>query len=167
MENEYKNRVEAILFTLGRFVDVEELKTLTEIGSIGVLKECLEALKKEYNGRNSSLQIVNEDNKWKISIKKEYLFLTEKLLTNSELDRPAQETLAVIAYKNPALQSEIIKIRGNTAYDHIQILKDLGFITAEKTGRTRTLKLTQKFFDYFDVVENNIKAKLENNENKT
>ncbi len=161
MDQDSKNKVEAILFTVGRFVDIEELRTLTEIGSAGVLKECLEDLKKDYIQKKSSLQIINEDNKWKLAVKKDYLFLTEKLLTSSELDRPTQETLAVIAYKNPALQSDIIKIRGTTAYDHIQALEDLNFIVSEKYGRSKLLKLTQKFYDYFEVVEHNIKSKLE------
>ena len=82
-------------------------------------------------------------------------------MTDSELDRPTQETLAIIAYKNPALQSDVIKVRGNKAYDHIKFLKGDNFITSEKNGRTRLLKLTQKFFDYFDVVEDSLKLKNE------
>lgn len=164
MDQDTKNRVEAILFTVGRFVDLEELKLLTEIGSPGVLNECLKSIKEDYDKKNSSLQIINEDNKWKLAVRKEYLFLTEKLLTSTEMDRPTQETLAVIAYRNPALQSDIIKIRGNTAYDHIPILEDLGFINSEKYGRSKLLKLTQKFYDYFEVVEHNIKSKLEKND---
>ena len=87
-------------------------------------------------------------------------------MTDAELDRPTQETLAVIAYKNPAQQHEIIKIRGNKAYDHIGILKELDFVTSEPSGRSRLLKLTQKFYDYFDVVADQLKAKLKEAENK-
>ena len=82
------------------------------------------------------------------------------MLSDSELDKPTQETLAIIAYKNPIFQSEVINIRGNKAYDHIKALKELDFINSEKSGRTRLLKITPKFFDYFDVVEDQLKAKL-------
>ena len=72
----------------------------------------------------------------------------------------------MIAYKNPAQQHEIIKIRGNKAYDHIGILKELDFVTSEPSGRSRLLKLTQKFYDYFDVVADQLKAKLKEAEKK-
>ena len=63
------------------------------------------------------------------------------------------ETLAVIAWKYPVLQSEVTKIRTNKAYEHLRELEEMGYITREKKGRTRQIKLTQKFFDYFDIVE--------------
>ena len=61
------------------------------------------------------------------------------------------ETLSVIAWKNPALQSDIIKIRTNKAYKHIGELEEAGFIESIKHGRTKLLKLTKKFYDYFDL----------------
>ena len=155
-----KNKVEAVLFTTGRFIGLEELGKLCSVGSLGHLKDILQELKKDYEKRNAALEILEQGDKWKLNIRKEYLYLTESLLTDSELDNPTQETLAVIAYKNPALQSEIIKIRGNGAYDHIKILKDLDFIATEPLGRTKIIKLTTKFYDYFDVVEDHLKNKM-------
>lgn len=156
-----KNKIEAVLFTTGKFLDLEEIGKMCGIGSIGYAKEALISLKEDYEKKNSALQIINHGNKFKLNIRKEYLYLTESLLTDSELDKPTQETLAVIAYKNPALQSYIIKIRGNTAYDHIKVLKDLDFVTSEPSGRSRVLKLTNKFYDYFDVVEDQLKSKMQ------
>ena len=72
-----------------------------------------------------------------------------------------------LSLKNPVLQSEIIKMRGNGAYDHIKALKEQEFITSERKGRTRVLKLTSKFFDYFDLVENEIKLKFAELEQKS
>ena len=161
-----KNKAETVLFTTGRFLNLDEISKLSGIGSVGYLKELLDGLKKDYETRNGALEIISQGEKWKINIRKEYLHLTENLLTDAELDRPTQETLAVIAYKNPAQQHEIIKIRGNKAYDHISILKELDFVTSEPSGRSRLLKLTQKFYDYFDVVADQLQAKLKEAENK-
>ena len=158
---EYKNKVEAILFTTGRFLTLEEIGSFSGVASLGYLKQILDEIKEDYKKRGGALEIVNENNKWKLNIKKDYLYLTEKLLTTTELDRPTQETLAIIAYKQPSIQAEVVNMRGNKSYDHIKKLKDEGFITAEKFGRTRLLKLTNKFYDYFDVVEDNLKSKLE------
>jgi len=159
---EDKNKVEAVLFTTGKYISLEELGKMSGIGSIGYLKEVIQALKQDYDGKNGALEIIEQGDRWKLNIRKGYLYLTETLLTDSELDKPTQETLAVIAYKNPASQSEIIKIRGNTAYDHVKILKELDFVTSEPMGRTRILKLTNKFYDYFDVVENQLRSKMQN-----
>jgi len=156
-----KNRVEAVLFTTGRFLGLDEISRLCGIGSVGSIKEALEALQKDYENRGCALEVIGQGEKWKLNIRKEYLYLTENLLTDTELDKPTQETLAVIAYKNPALQSEIIRIRGNTAYDHIKLLKELDFVTAESSGRTFILKLTGKFYDYFDIVENQLRSKMQ------
>jgi segregation and condensation protein B len=163
---EYKNKVEAILFTTGRFMDVEEIAKLCNIGSIGLVKEALKDLIEDYGKREGALEIFGENDKFKLNIRKQYNYLTTKLLTDSELDRPTQETLAIIAYKHPMLQSDVIKVRGSGAYDHIKALRQHEFITAEKHGRTRLLKLAPKFFDYFDVVQDKLQEKFNEVEEK-
>lgn len=150
---EIKNKIEAILFTTGRFMDLEEISNICGIASQGMVKEAINELIKEYHERDNSLQIIKEDNKFMLNIKKQYNHLTTKLLNDSELDMPTQESLAIIAYKQPMLQCDLVKIRGNTAYEHVKVLKEQNFIISEKHGRTRMLKLAQKFYDYFDVVE--------------
>ncbi len=156
-----KNRIEAVLFTTGRFLTTEDISRMTGVTRLELIIDTLKELKGDYEKRESSLEIVNDNNLWRLNIKKVYLHLTERLLSESEFDRPTQETLAVIAYKQPALQSDVIKIRGNKAYDHIKILTETNFVTSEKSGRTRILKLTSKFYEYFDVVDDSLKNKFE------
>ena len=72
---------------------------------------------------------------------------------SSEFSKAEQETLAIIAFKQPIKQSVIIKIRGNKAYDHIQKFAGLGLIKKKKTGHTNELSLSEDFYDYFGVVE--------------
>jgi len=157
---EDKKKVEAVLFTTGRFMDLEEISKACGIGSISYIKELIEQLKKEYSEKDSALTIQELDNKYKLNIKKEYSQITNKLISTKELDSPTIKTLAVIAYKQPVLQSNVIKIRGNKAYDHINILKEQGLILSEKAGRTRMLKLTSKFYDYFDIDDKLLKETL-------
>jgi len=159
-----KNRIEAVLFTTGRFIDMDELSELTGIASKGSLKDAINSLVSDYKNKESSLEINEDNGKFKLNLRKEYLYVTTKLLNETEFDKPTQETLAFIAYKNPCLQSDIIKIRGNGAYDHVKKLKEMEFVVSEKAGRTRLLKLTSKFFDYFDVVGDELKTKFENEE---
>jgi len=165
MENHQK-KVEAILFTTGRFLTLEEISQHCDITPVEKVKDVLEALTKHYSEKESALEIVNEGNKWKLNIKKEHLHLTQKLLEHAEMNVPIQETLAIVAYKQPAVQSDVVKIRGNKSYDHIGFLTEAGFITGEKFGRTKLLKLTDKFYDYFDVVHEQLTDTLKQVEEK-
>jgi len=157
-----QQKVEAILFTTGRFMSVEEIAKVCGIGSIGYVKELLEALQKAYEQRDTALQILCQDNTYKLNIKKDYGYLANKLVSDSELDSPTTKTLAVIAYKQPVLQHEIIKIRGNKAYDHIKLLREQNLITTEKAGRSRLIKLTPHFYDYFDTAAEAVKEQFKN-----
>ena len=158
---EYKNKIEAVLFTVGKFMSIDELSEACGIASKGIIKQALEELKKDYELKNTSLTLEEKDNKFKLNIKKEYIHLTSSLLSISEFNKQIQKTLAIIAYKNPALQSDIIHIRGNKAYDHISFLKEQNLITTEKHSRTKLLKLTTEFYDYFDISEEDLKTKLD------
>ncbi len=157
-----KHKVEAILFTTGKFMSLEEIARICEIGSVGYVKEILEELKKDYEQRDSALTVVQQEGLVKLNIKKDYGYLANKLMSDTELDSPTTKTLAVIAYKQPVLQHEIIKIRGNKAYDHIKILKEQNLITTEKQGRSRLIKLTPQFYNYFDTAAEEVKEQFKN-----
>jgi chromosome segregation and condensation protein ScpB len=40
---------------------------------------------------------------------------------------------------------------GSSVYDHVKELVEKEFITAEKQGRSKSLKTTKKFREYFSV----------------
>ena len=62
-------------------------------------------------------------------------------------------TLAVIAIKKKLLQSDLILMRGSSAYDHIKELIEKKFIIKrkQKDGRSYWLSLSDKFFQTFAV----------------
>jgi segregation and condensation protein B len=159
--DDMQNRVEAVLFITGSFMTLEDIGKSAGIGSEGIVKEAVQKLKESYEQRQGSLEIIENEGKYKIALRKDYVQFSTKLLSNTELDRPTQETLAIIAYKQPILQADLIKIRGNGAYDHIHNLKEANFITSEKFGRTRKLKLAPKFYDYFDIAGDMLKSKCD------
>jgi len=161
-----KKKVEAVLFTTGKFMSIEEIAKSVEIDNLKEIKRILESLEKEYHGRDSALTIQSHEDRYKLNIKKEYGYLANKLVATAEMEGPTVKTLALIAFKNPTLQAEIIKTRGNKAYDHITVLKEQGLITAEKHGRTRLLKLTPQFYEYFDTAAREVKDKFKEIEEK-
>jgi len=84
-------------------------------------------------------------------VKDQYVPLVSTLVDSTDLEKPLMETLAVIAWRYPIIQSEIIKLRGSGAYEHMRLLEEQGFVAKEKSGRTFKVKLTKKFFEYFDL----------------
>ncbi|MBN2567059.1 SMC-Scp complex subunit ScpB [Candidatus Woesearchaeota archaeon] len=146
-----ENKVEAILFSSGRKVSLDELRDLTGIHDTRHLTSSLASLKKRYDDEKSSLMLVEEAGTYKITVRESYMALVRKIVPNTELSKTVMETLATLAWKSPIHQADLVKIRTNKAYDHIKELEAMGFIVKERHGRTYLLKLTQKFFDYFDL----------------
>ncbi len=149
-ENEDKNKIEAVLFAAGRAVDAEEMSKLTKI-PVDHIKKLTKELKHDLESRNSPLILVEEANAWKLTVGEKHLELVKNITPHTELDRSMLETLAVIAWKQPVMQSELIKIRTSSAYEHIKQLVEMGFISKIKKGRSFVLKPTGTFFDYFDL----------------
>ena len=147
---ELVKKVEAILFAVGRGISERELSELSG-HSIYEVHHALIELKKQYQERDSPLLIIEEGDSWKLTVHEKYLGTVEKINPHTELSKAILETLAVIAWKQPAKQADVIKIRTNKAYEHIDELERLGFVAKEKYGRTYLLKVTGKFFDYFDL----------------
>jgi len=149
-----KAAIEALLFAT-HGLTVDEISKRTGFPKKEVL--CLlEELEMEYLDESKGISIVKDGDIWKMSVKPEHTPNVKDLLP-PEMPKALIKTLAVIAANKPIKQSVVVKIRGNKAYDHIRKLEKMGFITREKYGNTQIIDLTQKFFDYFQVVESELR----------
>jgi segregation and condensation protein B len=61
------------------------------------------------------------------------------------------KTLSYIAYRQPVPQAQVIDMRGHHAYTHLQQLEEQGLIHRERAGRTRVIRTTEFFADYFGL----------------
>jgi len=149
IEAENIRKVEAALFIAGKWMSIQELVALTDVNPI-LLKKILEDLGDKY--RDSGIVIENQNNLWKMDVAKRYVGMVNKLATGrAEFSKAEQETLAIIAYKQPIKQSIVIKIRGNKAYEHIKKFNEMGLIVKKKMGHTAELTLSENFHDYFHL----------------
>jgi len=157
-------KVEAALFISARYISVKELVEYTDINPL-LLKELLEKLREKYIKQESSIEILNKGDMWKMDVKQEYFEMINRFATGTaEFSKAEQETLAIIAYKQPVKQSVIIKIRGNKAYDHIKHYIDIGLVKAKKMGHTKELTLSESFYDYFHLEKRDNQVQIEKNE---
>ena len=159
-------KLEAVFFVSGRYLSMQDIISLTDLTPL-LIRELIEKLQERYNKTDSAIEIVEKNNLWKMDVKPEYQNLINKLATgNTEFAKAEQETLAIIAYKQPIKQSVIVKIRGNKAYDHINKFFDLGLIKKKKTGHTYELSLSDDFYDYFNIENTKNPLKSENSMEK-
>ncbi len=159
MDDELKSVIEAILFAAGRKLELSELAKLCRRAESEIFS-VLEEWKSQLDASNSPTMLVQDGSAWKLTVREKYAQVIKKVVTKTELPKGHMETLAVVAYKAPVLQSKVVKIRTNKAYDHLAQLENSGFITREKSGRSKLIKLTPKFFEYFDIDPSKLKQKF-------
>jgi len=160
-DKENLKKIEAALFISGKFNSLKDLVSLTDINPI-LLKELLAKLEEKYDNDETAIDIIRKENLWKMDVNENHREMVNKLATGkSEFSRAEQETLAIIAYKQPIKQSMVVKIRGNKAYDHVKRFLELGLLKGKKIGHTKELSLSEEFYDYFRVE----KGKLSNQKN--
>lgn len=146
-----EKRIEAILFSVGDKISLEQLSKLTKEKDLDLIKKTLRILRDKYNKMDSPITLHEEGQFWKMNVREEHMTTIRKLVKRMELPKTLLETMAVIAWKAPVLQSQVIRVRTNKAYDHLDDLEERGFITRKKHGRSKMIQLTQKFYDYFEI----------------
>lgn len=106
----------------------------------GWIEMAIEELAKEFNSRQSGLQLREVAGGWQIATRAEYHEYVRAFLKSrpsAKLSLAALETLAVIAYKQPVTVPEILEIRGVQSSSAIKTLLDKRLIVAK--GRKETV----------------------------
>src|SRR3989344_6662237 len=150
-EKESIQKLEAVLFVAGKFLSLAEIVAATDLNPL-IVKHLLVKLRDRYETVDSALELVNKEDLWKMDVKDDFAHIATRLATGAEeFTKGEQETLAIIAYKQPIKQSVVIKIRGNKAYEHIRKYFEMGLINKKKSGHTSELTLSDSFYEYFSV----------------
>lgn len=150
MTTPLRRQLEALLFSSGKHMTPAQLTELIGQDEQAIARELVE-LQRELDERDTSLRLFEENGAWKMNVREAYLPLVQSIVAETELPGPIMETLAVIAYAKKPMQSEVVNTRGSHAYEHIAELAKLGYIARERDGRTYRLKLSEKFFRYFEL----------------
>ncbi len=145
-----KALVEAALFLADRPLSVAELAQklgLEEHVVLRVLAQLAEELEEPERG----LELGQEGGGYVLRVKAALAERVRPFAPQQDLPEPVLRTLAVIIAKAPVLQSEVVKIRGQRAYEHIRELVSRGFVAAKEEGATKVLNVTDDLLRYFGV----------------
>lgn len=144
--------IEAALYVSGHPL---ELKTLGSIIGTRSKKKVLELsrmLAERYRQKSGSLEILElTDGRFVLQLKPEYVERVRRLATRPLLTPGPLKTLSYIAYRQPVTQAQVTGVRGPQAYDHIRELERMGLINCDKLGRTKVIRTTDYFADYFNL----------------
>ena len=144
-------KIEAVLYLKGKPVSKKTLSELTN-SDLNSVSDAVKQLSDKYSNSSSALEIINANSLISLELKQSLNDYVEDLLP-AELKTSVLRTLAVIAIKKKLLQSDLIVLRGSSAYDHIKELIEKKFIVKrkQKDGRSYWLSLSDKFFQTFAV----------------
>jgi len=142
--------VEAALYVAGRPLNLNELCSVLKTRSKNKTRKLVKTLMREYAGRNMALEILElKDERYVLQLKTELTPHVRKLVTRPLLSSGPLKTLSYVAYRQPISQKRVVEVRGHHAYGHMKLLKEMGLIASERSGRSTVLRTTEYFADYF------------------
>lgn len=105
--------IEALLFASGEPLDVSRLKSITKADK-ELIQTTLDRLVERYQDEESGFELRVVAEKYQLRTKEEFGGYLRELRAGRprKLSKPALETLAIIAYRQPIVKSDIEKIRG-------------------------------------------------------
>jgi len=144
--------LEAALYVAGRPLDLNELCSVLKTRSKNKARKLAKMLMQEYVSRNTALEILElKDERYVLQLKAEFTPHVKKLVTRPLLSTGPLKTLSYIAYRQPISQKRVVEVRGHHVYGHIRLLKEMGLVAAERSGRSTVLRTTEYFADYFGL----------------
>jgi segregation and condensation protein B len=153
-EKKHHNLVllEAALYVAGRPLDVNEMCSVLNTRSKKKAEQLMEELRGEYAARNTAMEILRlKDERYVMQVKAEFTPLVKRLVNRPLLSSGPLKTLSYIAYRQPITSKRVIEVRGQHAYGHVKMLKEMGLVATERNGRSIVLKTTDYFADYFGL----------------
>jgi segregation and condensation protein B len=148
------NEIEAILYLKGQALSLENLAEYLGCNTDTVADGIIE-LMGDYAHRDSALEVVESSGgHYALQLKESFKSLRDKIIP-SEIGTGALRTLAAIALKGPIVQSELVEMRGGSAYQHIQELVDLGLVRKKRQAGNRSslVQVTDKFRQTYELSE--------------
>ena len=143
---------EAALYVSGRPLDTKTIGSIIGARSEEKIKGLVRTVKERFEKSASPIQILElPDGRFVMQLKPEIAKHVRKLSNRPLLTPGPLRTLSFIALRQPIVQSRVIAVRGKLAYQHVKQLKDMDLISFEKLGRSKALRTTATFADYFNL----------------
>ncbi|MGC8662284.1 MAG: SMC-Scp complex subunit ScpB [Candidatus Micrarchaeia archaeon] len=148
-EQDYKKLIEAVLFMSQKALSAEEIGNIIGLAAVGKVEEIAKGLASEYKQRDTALLIEEINGKYLFTIKEPYVEKVSSLASGPDISKGALRILAYVSKNNGVLQSEMVKIFGESTYAYVKELVDKEFLEPKRFGRSKKIYITSKFKEYF------------------
>jgi segregation and condensation protein B len=147
-----KRLVESVLFSASKPVSINEIREVTGLNP-KIIKKTIDELITDYNvdrKNDTSMEVIKAGDKYAMQIKKQY---TEQsfMVATPEIESNLLKTLTLIAFHQPLKQSNLRRMIGVKAYEHVDELASMKLIHAKKHRTTEMLTTTKLFPEYFGI----------------
>jgi segregation and condensation protein B len=157
-DNNLKSAVEAIIFISEKPVTLEQIKkALGNLDTVAVRK-IIEELKSEYEIQNRGFRITEIAGGFQMNACTVFAPFLKKLFKERSVDKlskPALESLAIIAYKQPLTKAEIESLRNVNVDGVMKSLVDKNLIRIcgrkKVPGRPFVFGTTREFLEHFGL----------------
>ncbi len=156
-DKEAKSIIEAMLFMSGDAISLDTLRKIIEVDKYNT-ERLVRELINDYALRNTGLMILEVAEGFQIVTNPVCAPWIKKLLCTSmpkKLTQSSLETMAIIAYKQPIIKSEIEAIRGVNSDGVVKTLLEKRLVTIlgrkEVPGRPLMYGTTNEFLQYFGL----------------
>lgn len=153
-----KHIVENLLFITDRPLTVSRIAAVVETIDTKKAQELVLQLIEEYNQTNRAIHIVELGGGFQMATKPEYGRWVRRLYNEKmtvKLSNAALETLAIVAYKQPATRAEIESIRGVDVAAPLERLLERGLVRVlgkkDTIGRPMVYGTTEEFLRMFGL----------------
>ncbi|MEB3291997.1 MAG: SMC-Scp complex subunit ScpB [Synechococcales bacterium] len=143
--------IEAILYLKAQPIPLAEIAELAG-GDRDQVEEALLELMADFAHRDTALEVTETPDGYCLQLRSDYQKLVQTIIP-ADIGVGALRTLAVIAMKGPILQTDLVNLRGSSAYPQVQELVEQGFVRKRRRsdGRSYWLQVTDKFHQYFQL----------------
>jgi len=143
-------QVEAILFAAGKPLSVKEVTDALGLGDYRPVLKAVRTLEKTYGNRQSALEVRKVGDRYALQLEEKYV-PTVHSVTPVEMAPRTLKALTLVAYHQPILQSVLVRMIGDVAYEEVQHLRTIGLVHTEPKGSTLELTTTRRFAEYFGI----------------
>ena len=143
-------RIEAVLFASGKPLSVKELTQALGLDDYRPVQHAVRTLEQTYRHRQSALEVRRVGDRYALQLQEEYVPAVQAV-TPVEMAPRTLRALTLIAYHQPILQSVLVRMIGEVAYEEVQHLRGLGLVRTDPKGSTLELTTTRRFAEYFGI----------------
>lgn len=152
-----KNIIESLLFVAEDPLSIDRIRAICADAETREIRQALQSLSDEYQRRGGGFYLCEVAGGYQIRTRREYTEWISRLIKPApqRLSKAALETLAIVAYKQPIIRSDIEHIRGVDCGGVLKILLERKLIRVlgrkEIPGRPLIYATTKQFLEVFNL----------------